>query len=74
MAVSLRGGKMNTKLALAAILIVGIFLIGCQQDYATGGYQSYNQPGQQNQYVGGGCGVAPSSDYKEPFRSEDSSL
>lgn len=48
-------------LALAALLV-----IGCQQksDYATG-YSNYGQQGQQQPYVGGGCGVAPVSDVGE---------
>ncbi|MBI2646853.1 hypothetical protein HYW99_00060 [Candidatus Woesearchaeota archaeon] len=51
----------NIVLVLLAVLLLGVFLVGCtssQTDYAT-----YNQP-QQQQYVGGGCGVAPASAYE----------
>ena len=53
---------MKTKIAfLLAVLVVGVFLAGCQ-DTQSSGLASYNQPqGQQNQYVGGGCGVAPAN-------------
>ena len=50
------------KTILFLVLIVGVLLVGCsqQQDYS-----AYNQPqGQQQQYVGGGCGVAPQADYE----------
>lgn len=58
---------MNLKIVLLAALVVSVFLIGCTSN--TNGYAAYNQPqgGQQpsnNQYVGGGCGVAPSADYE----------
>ena len=54
---------MKTKLVvLLAVLVFGVFLAGCQ-DTQSSGLASYNQPqDQQNQYVGGGCGVAPASD------------
>ena len=59
---------MNVKTVFLALLIVGVFLIGCTSGQ---NYQSYNQPsqGQQGQqqngqYVGGGCGVAPSGSYE----------
>ena len=54
---------MNVRIILA-FFVVGLFLIGCasQQQDSTG-YAAYNQP-QQQQYVGGGCGVAPSGDYQ----------
>ena len=57
---------MKTGILLIALL-VGVFLAGCSSN--TDGYTSYNQPqgqGQQQPYVGGGCGVAPSSDYQVP--------
>ena len=57
---------MNAKLLILLVLVVGIFLIGCSQS-PSGNYAAYNQPqqGQQGQYVGGGCGVAPSADYED---------
>ena len=54
---------MNAKLLILLVLVVGIFLIGCSQS-PSGNYAAYNQP-QQGQYVGGGCGVAPSADYED---------
>ena len=62
---------MNAKIAIIAVLVVGIlFVAGCGSSNPA--YNSYNQPqppaqqgGQPNQYVGGGCGVAPSADYSE---------
>ena len=64
---------MNAKLLILLVLAVGIFLIGCSQspsvDYAT-----YNQQQgqQQNQYVGGGCGVAAETDYGAPSAGQAS--
>ncbi|MEK6946750.1 MAG: hypothetical protein AABX32_04025 [Nanoarchaeota archaeon] len=52
---------MNTKALVLVVLLVSIFLVGCTSSN-TGAYAAYNQPqGQQqgDQYVGGGCGVAP---------------
>ena len=58
---------MKTKLAILAVLVVSIFLIGCSSSQP---YQNYNQPQQQGQpqqqVVGGGCGVAPQNAYSEP--------
>lgn len=59
---------MKTKIAvLLAVLVIGLFLAGCSGTTSGGStYNSYNQPqGQQNQYVGGGCGVAPSAEYTD---------
>ncbi len=62
---------MNAKLAMLVVLIVSAFLIGCTSN--TNGYSTYNQP-QQQQYVGGGCGVAPNSDYENtPIEALDPS-
>ena len=59
--------KMNVKTAILVFLVFSVFLVGCKSSQT--GYASYNQPqGQQQQngqYVGGGCGVAPSGDYKD---------
>ena len=70
----LTGGKMNVKIAILAVLVLSIFLGGCASTQ-TSGYSSYNQqPGQpQGQYVGGGCGVAPSAAYEDtPIKALDS--
>lgn len=53
--------------AVLAVLILGV-LVGCSSSQP---YQNYNQPQQQGQpqqqqYVGGGCGVAPSAGYSAP--------
>ena len=68
---------MNTKKLVLAVLLVSVFLIGCNSASNTGAYASYNQPagqGQPNSAVGGGCGVAPSADYTEPIEVSDSAL
>ena len=61
---------MNTKTVLLAALIFSIFLIGCTSSSPSGNYAAYNQPQgappQQQQYVGGGCGVAPQTPYGMP--------
>ncbi|MBI1936007.1 hypothetical protein HYS31_06210 [Candidatus Woesearchaeota archaeon] len=64
---------MKTKIAiLLAVLALSVFLLGCGQQSSN--YQSYNQPqGQQGQYVGGGCGVAPAADYERTPITEASS-
>ena len=61
---------MKIKAAILAVLLVGIFLAGCEPSSKLDTYATYNQPQQQqqNQYVGGGCGVAPGSDYSEPVQ------
>ena len=46
---------------LFLVLVLALLLIGCSKQ---SDYSAYNQPnGQQQPYVGGGCGVAPSADY-----------
>ena len=61
---------MNAKVILLLVLVASIFLVGCQAQ--TDGYATYNQQ-QQGQYVGGGCGVAPSADYEDtPIEALDS--
>lgn len=52
---------MNLKTAILVVLVLSVFLVGCTSSQS--GYSTYNQP-QQQQYVGGGCGVAPSGDYE----------
>jgi len=55
---------MNSKAIVLAVLLVGLFLAGCTTSQTgSNGYATYNQP-QQGQYVGGGCGVAPSAGYE----------
>lgn len=64
---------MNKGLAILVVLFIGVFLASCSQS-PSGNYAAYNQPqqGQQNPYVGGGCGVAPSDDYSAPIEVSDS--
>lgn len=57
---------MNAKIVLMAVLVLAVFVAGCEK--SNSGYANYNQQaGQapQGQYVGGGCGVAPSADYED---------
>jgi len=62
---------MNAKAVILALFLVSVFLVGCSST-SQNGYAAYNQP-QQQQYVGGGCGVAPSADYQDtPLESLDS--
>ena len=57
---------MNAKLVVLLVLVVGVLLAGCNSA-SSDGYATYNQQqGQQNQYVGGGCGVAAETDYGVP--------
>ncbi len=69
---------MKIKTILLAVLLISVFLVGCQKP--TTGYASYNQQQaqQQGQYVGGGCGVAPSGNYAdtpaEAIESSDAAL
>ena len=60
---------MEKQFAILAVLLIGVFLAGCAPQTQSG-YATYNQPqgqggGQQGQYVGGGCGVAPMQDYRD---------
>lgn len=68
---------MNTKIAILVVLVFSVFLVGCASS-GQSGYATYNQPQQQGQYVGGGCGVAPSGAYEgtpvEALDSADSAL
>ncbi len=69
---------MKLKTAILAVLVFSIFLIGCKSSQTSSGYSAYNQPQQQGQYVGGGCGVAPSAAYEDTptdaLSSADSAL
>ena len=58
---------MNVKIVMLLVLVFSVFIVGCEPKSTA--YTTYNnqpQGGQQpnGQYVGGGCGVAPSGDYK----------
>ncbi len=71
---------MNSKAIVLALVVFSIFLVSCAQS-PSGNYAAYNQPqqGQQGgQYVGGGCGVAPSGAYEntpiEALNPSDSAL
>lgn len=68
---------MKAKLAILLVLVFSVVLVGCASS-GQNGYSTYNQPQQQGQYVGGGCGVAPSGDYEntpiEALKLTDSSL
>ena len=56
---------MNAKILVLIALLITVFLVGCAEPKTQSGYAAYNQPqGQQGQYVGGGCGVAPSGAYE----------
>ena len=64
---------MNAKILVLLVLVVGVLLIGCNSA-SSNGYQTYNQQQgqQQNQYVGGGCGVAAETDYGVPSAGQAS--
>ena len=54
---------MNLKIVLLVVLIASVFLFGCQAGTGTTGAATQQQ--QQGQYVGGGCGVAPSGNVED---------
>jgi len=60
------------KLLLAVSLFAVILIAGCAS--SDNDYSQYTQQGaqgqQQNQYVGGGCGVAPQADYESTPASD----
>jgi len=63
---------MNAKIIVLLVLAVGVLLVGCNSA-SSDGYATYNQQqGQQNQYVGGGCGVAAETDYGVPSTGQAS--
>ena len=73
---------MNAKTLILAVLVFSVFLVGCTSS-GQSSYSTYNQPQQQGQpqggqYVGGGCGVAPSGSYEntpiEAVKPADSNL
>ena len=75
---------MNAKAIVLAVLLASVFLVGCTSSQPNG-YSAYNpqqqqqqQQQQQGQYVGGGCGVAPSVGYEntpmESLGSKNSEL
>ena len=53
---------MNYKLIMLMMLVLGLLVAGCAQSGPPSGYATYGAQGggQQQQYVGGGCGVAAS--------------
>ena len=52
---------MNYKLIMLMMLVMGLLVAGCAQSGPPSGYATYGAQGQQQQqYVGGGCGVAAS--------------
>jgi len=57
--------KMSIKTTILLVLVFSVFLVGCTGS-GQSSYSTYNQPQgqQQGQYVGGGCGVAPSGSYE----------
>ncbi|MBI4452397.1 hypothetical protein HY637_03135 [Candidatus Woesearchaeota archaeon] len=66
---------MNAKIVVLLVLVVGVLLVGCNSA-SSDGYATYNQQQgqQQNQYVGGGCGVAAESDYEAVPASQATGL
>ena len=64
---------MKLKTAILLFIVIGVFIVGCQRSGSTG-YATYNQQqGQQQPYVGGGCGVAPNAAYEDtPVKALDS--
>ena len=68
---------MNAKTLILAVLVFSVFFVGCTSS-GQSSYSTYNQPQQQGQYVGGGCGVAPSGSYEntpiEAVKPADSNL
>jgi hypothetical protein len=51
---------MNYKLIVLMMLVVGVLIAGCAQSGPPSGYATYSGGQEQQQYVGGGCGVAAS--------------
>ena len=49
---------MNYKLIVLMMLVVGVLIAGCAQSGPPSGYATYSGGEQQQQYVGGGCGLA----------------
>ena len=69
----------NAKIAILMLLVFSALLIGCTSSQPS--YAAYSQgapQGQGGQYVGGGCGVAPSGNYEDTntgaFSQPDSGL
>lgn len=60
---------------LAVLVLAALLIIGCQKESTTG-YATYGQQNpQQQEYIGGGCGVAPVSDAGDsPLQVSDSGL
>ena len=59
---------------LVVLALASLLVFGCTKSNTTG-YAAYGQQGQQQPYVGRGCGVAPVSDVGEaPLQVSDSGL
>jgi hypothetical protein len=67
---------MKKSLVLLAVLaLAALLVLGCtKSDQYPTGYATYGQQGQQQPYVGGGCGVAPVPDTGEPLQVSEPSL
>lgn len=68
---------MKMQALVLAVLLVGVFLVGCEKEVNYNAYSQQPPPG-QGAVVGGGCGVAPSGDAENTpvgaFGSGDSGL
>ena len=60
-----KGEKMKLRNVIILLALIALLVAGCTRNSAPAGYASYGQQGQQQPYVGGGCGVAPVSDLGE---------
>jgi len=56
---------MKLKVALFVVLVVSIFLLGCQQQTQPPSGFATQPGGQPSPFVGGGCGVAPDGNYED---------
>lgn len=66
---------MKKSLVILVVLAFAVlFVLGCTKSEYPTGYATYGQQGQQQPYVGGGCGVAPVSDAGEPLQVSEPSL
>ena len=63
---------LNQVILFFIVLVISAFLVGCSSNASE--YVTYNQQQgqQQNQYVGGGCGVTSDSDYDTPLLDSSS--
>lgn len=56
---------MNMKKVFLVTVILGLFLLAACSKSQPSGYATYSQNPQQQQYVGGGCGVASDGNYED---------